>query len=330
MSPYGYGRSRRSDIAHTGVIAAARWCCVAAPILGLSGCEASVLDPQGPVGAQEKIILLNSLAIMLAIVIPTLLATLGFAWWFRASNTKAKFLPDFVYSGRIELVVWAIPVLTITFLGGLIWIGSHELDPARPIPSPSPTTEVQVVSLDWKWLFIYPQEGVASVNQLVIPAGRPVHFTLTSASVMNVFFVPQLGSEIYTMNGMATQLNLQADHPGVFYGQSAHFSGDGFSDMHFEVKALAPTDYAAWLAGARGSGQTLDQGAYAGLAQQNTVARPFTYRGVAPDLFQAILSQRAPPGPGPDDGRGGSGVSPRSPSAHASAPNAKVETSHAG
>ena len=330
MSPEGHGRSERTDAAGGGLIAAAaRWACIAAPVLLLTGCEASVLDPQGPIGAQEKIILLNALAIMLAIVIPTILATLGFAWWFRASNAKAKFLPDFVYSGRIELVVWAIPVLTITFLGGLIWIGSRDLDPARPIPSAAPTTEVQVVSLDWKWLFIYPKEGVASVNQLVVPAGQPVHFTLTSASVMNVFFVPQLGSEIYTMNGMATQLNLQADHPGTFYGQSAHFSGDGFSDMHFQVRALAPADYAGWVAGAKQAGQTLDQGAYAGLAQQNTVAQPFTYRAVAPDLFQAILSRQAAPGPGPADGRGGAGVSPRSPNSD-DGPNLNNGKSNAG
>ncbi len=313
MSPEGHGRSARTDAVGRGPVSAALpWLCVGALALLLCGCQASVLDPQGPIAAQDRQILLNSVAIMSVIVVPTVLATLGVAWWFRASNTQAKFLPAFVYSGRIELVVWAIPILTITFLGGLIWIGSHTLDPARPIPSSAPTTEVEVVSLDWKWLFIYPQEGVASVNQLVIPAGRPVHFTLTSASVMNAFFVPQLGSQIYTMNGMATQLNLLADHPGTFYGQSSHFSGDGFSDMHFQVRALAPADYAAWVAGARQAGQTLDQGAYVALAQQNAVAQPFTYRSVAQGLFQAILSREVSPGPGPAEGRGGAGVSPRS------------------
>lgn len=311
MSPAGFGQSERSR--RRGLPqAVARAIGVAAPAVLLSGCAGSVLDPQGPIGAQEKIILLNSLAIMLAIVIPTLVAALAFAWWFRESNRKARFRPDFVYSGRIELVVWAIPVLTIAFLGGLIWIGSHDLDPARPIPSAAPTEEVQVVSLDWKWLFLYPREGIASVNQLVIPAGRPVHFSLTSASVMNVFFVPQLGSEIYTMNGMATQLNLQADHPGTFYGQSAHFSGDGFSDMHFQVRALPDAGYAGWIAGARQAGRTLDPAAYADLARQNSVAAPFTYRAVAPGLFQAILNRQAAPGPGPVVGRGGTGMSPRS------------------
>jgi cytochrome o ubiquinol oxidase subunit 2 len=150
---------------------------------------------------------------MLAIVVPTIAATFAFAWWFRASNARARYLPDWVFSGRIELIVWSIPLLVIMLLGGVAGIGSHDLDPAKPLTSDTPPFEVQVVSLDWKWLFIYPSHGVASVNQLVIPAATPIHFSLTSASVMNVFFVPQLGSMIYTMNGMTTQLNLQADSP---------------------------------------------------------------------------------------------------------------------
>ncbi|TKB40438.1 MAG: ubiquinol oxidase subunit II, partial [Mesorhizobium sp.] len=189
----------------------------------LAGCQGGVLDPQGPVGAAQRTILLNSVAIMLAIVVPTIVATLGFAWWFRETNTRARYLPEWAYSGRIELVVWSIPILVILFLSGIIWIGSHDLDPMKPLDSQQKPLEVQVVSLDWKWLFIYPEQNVASINQLVVPAGRPVHFSLTSASVMNAFFVPQLGGMIYTMNGMTTQLHLQADQPGEFYGRSAHF-----------------------------------------------------------------------------------------------------------
>ena len=170
---------------------------------------------------------------MLAIVVPTIAATFAFAWWFRASNTRATYLPDWEYSGRIELIVWAIPLLVIMLLGGVAWIGSHDLDPAKPLASNTPPLEVQVVSLDWKWLFIYPDQHIASVNQLVVPAGTPIHFSLTSASVMNAFFVPQLGSMIYTMNGMTTQLYLQADAPGTFLGLSSHFSGDGFSGHAF-------------------------------------------------------------------------------------------------
>src|SRR3954453_7944754 len=141
-----------------------------ATCLGLAGCKADILDPQGPIGAAEKTILLNSVSIMLAIVIPTIVATLIIAWWFRESNTSAPYRPTFAYSGRIELVVWSIPILVILFLGGIIWIGSHQLDPAQP-PSQSAQApqakplDVQVVSLDWKWLFIYPEQGIASVNE---------------------------------------------------------------------------------------------------------------------------------------------------------------------
>src|ERR1700691_5445403 len=193
----------------------------------LGSCDTVVLDPQGSVGIAEKTILIDSVAIMLAIVVPTIAAILAFAWWFRASNTRATYLPDFVYSGRLELIVWAIPLLTIMLLGGVIWIGSHDLDPAKPLASKTPPLEIQVVSLDWKWLFIYPNQSVASMNQLVVPAGVPIHFSLTSASVMNAFFIPQLGSMIYTMNGMTTRVNLVANSPGTYRGLSSHFSGDG-------------------------------------------------------------------------------------------------------
>jgi len=269
--------------------------------LALTTCGPSILDPQGPVGAAEKSILIDSLAIMLAIVVPTIAATLGFAWWFRAGNTRARYMPDFVYSGRVELIVWSIPLLTITLLGGVIWIGSYQLDPAKQIGSPAPAIEVQGVSLDWKWLFIYPEQGIAAVNQLVIPAGIPVHFSLTSASVMNVFFVPQLGSMIYTMNGMTSELNLQADNPGTFYGQSAHFSGDGFPTMHFDVTAVPAAQFVDWVETTRNAkGPALDPPTYNELAKQSMSVAPFTYREIDPQIYQMIVTQKLPPGPGPD------------------------------
>jgi cytochrome o ubiquinol oxidase subunit 2 len=257
------------------------------------------LDPQGPVGAAEKTILIDSLAIMLAIVVPTIAATLGFAWWFRSSNSRAHHLPNFAYSGRLELLVWSVPLLTITLLGGVGWVGSHQLDPSKPLQSRGKALEVQVVSLDWKWMFIYPELGIASVNELIIPSEQPVHFSLTSASVMNAFFIPSLGSMIYTMNGMATQLNLMADEPGNYEGLSSHFSGDGFSDMHFTVRALATAEFSAWAASARLGGPVLDAQHYAQLARQSIKVPAFTYRDVQPDLFQDIVTQRLPPGPGP-------------------------------
>ena len=281
-----------------------------APIV-LTACHPAVLDPQGVIGIAEKTILIDSLAIMLTIVAPTIAATLGFAWWFRASNTRAAYRPEFVYSGRIELIVWAIPLLVIMLLGGVAWIGAHDLDPYKPLASDVPPLEVQGVSLDWKWLFIYPSQGVASVNQLVVPAGVPIHFSLTSASVMNAFFIPQLGSMIYTMNGMRTQLNLRADAPGTFHGLSSHYSGDGFSDMHFDVRALPPAQFAAWIETTHSAGPTLDPASYATLAKQSIDTTPFTFRAIEPGLFEQIVTQKLPPGPGPQTGRAGVNVSPR-------------------
>jgi cytochrome o ubiquinol oxidase subunit 2 len=277
----------------------------------LAGCSnASIMRPAGPVAAQDRLILFDALGIMLCIVVPTIIATVAFAWWFRAGNTRAKYRPEFTYSGRIETVVWSIPILTIMFLGGVIWVGSHQLDPARPLPSRQPALEVQVVSLDWKWLFIYPEQGIASVNHVVVPVGRPVHFSLTSASVMNSFFVPRLGSQIYTMNGMRTQLNLQADKPGSYFGTSAHFSGDGFSDMQFHLDAVSPAAFSSWAAGARAGGPALDTPGYQALARQSQAVKPFTYRAVQPALFEAVVRQQLPPAPGPQQGRGGPQVSP--------------------
>jgi cytochrome o ubiquinol oxidase subunit II len=266
---------------------------------GLGGCSSVLMNPRGPIAADEMTILWNALAIMLVIVVPTILAILLFAWWYRASNKHARYRPTFVYSGRVELVTWSIPILVILFLGGLTWVSSHKLDPAEPLKSMTPPVNVQVVSLDWKWLFIYPDKGIASVNELVVPAGTPVHLKLTSASVMNTFFVPQLGGMIYTMNGMADDLYLQADRPGVFYGQSAHFSGDGFSDMHFDVRAVPPAQFAGWADQARQAGPTLDDAAYAVLARQSANVAPFTYRGVSADLFERIVRLTVAPGPGP-------------------------------
>ncbi len=270
-----------------------------------------MLDPHGPVGVAERLILIDSVAIMLVIVIPVILATLGFAWWFRASNTRAHYWPEWAFSGHLELIFWAIPALVITFLGGIAWFGSHELDPFRALPGPAKPVEVEVVSLDWKWLFIYPDEGVAAVNQLVIPAGRPVHFRLTSSGVMNSFFVPQLGSQIYTMPGMTSQLSLEADQEGIYPGLSAQFSGQGFADMRFEVQALAPDAYAKWIADAKAaSGDTLDGASYAALAKPSENVKPATYRAIDPKLFDAIVDPTATDASGTGAGPSGDPAAP--------------------
>jgi cytochrome o ubiquinol oxidase subunit II len=268
-------------------------CLTLAPVilLPLGGCSGGggILDPQGPIAAQELLLLINSTAIMLVVVVPVILATLVFAWWYRSSNTRANRSTDESFEGRMEFVVWSIPTLTVILLGGVIWIGSHQLDPHAPIPGKSDPLRVDVVSLDWKWLFIYPEQGVAAVNQLVIPVGTPVQFRLTSATVMNSFFIPQLGSQIYTMGGMTTHLNLLADNPGEFPGFSANYSGGGFAEMRFVAKAVPAGDFDAWINQARGSGSALDDAAYAELAKPSTAVPPTTYRSVTPNFFEHIL-----------------------------------------
>jgi cytochrome o ubiquinol oxidase subunit 2 len=250
--------------------------------------QSGVLDSQGPVAAAEKLILLNATVIMLAVILPVILLVLAFAWWFRKSNKRAQRRPNWSYSGPLEVTVWSIPLLVILFLGGIAWLSSHDLDPRTPLQSTQRPLDIQVVSLDWKWLFLYPGSAVATVNHLVVPVGRPLRLHLTSASVMNSFFVPQLGSQIYTMAGMATQLHLQADRVGRFPGLSAQFSGQGFSDMRFMVDAVPPTDFTDWLAKAKSSAAALDADTYHALEKPG-ISGSIEYRLLLPELFDAVV-----------------------------------------
>jgi cytochrome o ubiquinol oxidase subunit 2 len=279
---------------HFRVDAAMRFGVLSALVLPLCACNRGIFDPVGPVAAAEKQILINSTAIMLAIIIPTMIATVAVAWWFRRGNAKATYRPDWEYSGAIELVVWGVPILTVMQLAGIAWIGSHDLEPSKPLKSDKPPLTVDVVSLDWKWLFIYPEQGIATVNRLVVPAGTPVNYRLTSATVWNVFWVPQMGTMIYTMPRMTTRLNLQADRPGIYDGLSGHFSGDGFPGMQFKAHVLPPQQFALWAQSARGSGQALDGRAYAELSKPTSYVKPTTYGAVAPGLFDAIVADRVP------------------------------------
>jgi cytochrome o ubiquinol oxidase subunit II len=264
----------------------------------LGGCDGGVLDPKGPISLAERQIMFNATGIMLAIVIPVMLATLGVAFWFRASNERAHYRPNFRYSGRIEMLVWSIPLMTVLLVGTVAWISAYDLDPPRSIASSAKPVKVQVVSLDWKWLFIYPDEGVASVNKLTIPVGRPVSVDLTSSGVMNSFFVPQLAGQIYTMAGMVTHLNLQADYSGTYRGMSANFSGDGFADMHFNVDAVSQEIFSQWVASTRNVGPLLDSKAYADLVKPSKAVVPFTFGSIAIGLFAGILSAELQPGEG--------------------------------
>jgi cytochrome o ubiquinol oxidase subunit 2 len=262
----------------------------------------NILDPQGPIGAADKTILIDSVGIMLAIVLPTVVAIFAFAFWFRASNARAHYWPDWEYSGRIELVVWSIPALTIILLGGVAWIGAHQLDPAAPIPGSEKPLTIQGVSLNWKWLFIYPDQTIATINTLTVPAGRPLHFELTSAAVMNAFFIPQFGSMIYTMNGMTTRLNLQGDTLGTFEGLSSHFSGDGFSGMRFDVHVVPSEQFLKWAQDASSTDKSLDEASYNQIAKPSMNNPPAIFRLADPDLFQAIATQKIPPSPGSQAG----------------------------
>lgn len=253
-----------------------------------SGCSDGLFDPQGPIAAAELTILGDSLGIMLAIIIPTMAATIGVVWWFRATNRRARYLPDWQYSGRIEMIVWSVPAMTILLLGGLGWIGAHQLDPRRPLATAVRPLRVQVVSLDWKWLFILPEQGIASVNRLVVPTATPLNFELTASGVMNAFLVPQLGSQIAVMPHMVTSLQLQADRPGAYPGLATQFSGDGFAAMRFTLEAMPPAGFARAVAAIRGQGPALDRDGYADLARPGEAVPPFAYGTVSPGLFGMI------------------------------------------
>jgi cytochrome o ubiquinol oxidase subunit II len=254
----------------------------------MASCNEGVLDPHGPVGKAERIILFDATAIMLAVVIPVIVLTLVFAWWFRARNKRARYRPDWEFSGRIEMIIWCIPALIILFLGGIAWTGSHDLDPPAPLADSAAPLDIEVVSLDWRWLFIYPHEGIASLNRLVVPAGVPLRFRLTSTTVMNSFFVPQLGSQIYTMPNMVTRLNLEADQPGTFEGLSAQFSGDGFSDMRFDLVSTEPEAFKSWVSTTKTQGGVLDATTFEQLVKPARADGAQTYSQVSEGLFDKI------------------------------------------
>ncbi len=224
----------------------------------LSGCDSALLNPKGQIALEQRSLILTAFGLMLIVVIPAVLMAVVFAWKYRASNTNAKYSPNWSHSNKVEAVVWTIPILIILFLGVLTWKSTHALEPSKPLDSDVKPLEIEVVAMDWKWLFIYPEQGIATVNQIAFPANRPVSFKITSDSVMNSFFIPTLGSQIYAMAGMQTKLHLIANEPGTFDGMSANFSGRGFSGMKF--KAIATPDEATfnqWIETAKQSKETL-------------------------------------------------------------------------
>lgn len=261
----------------------------------LSGCQWAVLDPKGPIGVQERSIIITATVLMLIVVVPVIALILIFAWRYRASNGKAEYRPNWSHSNRIEAVVWLIPCIIIATLAVITWRTSHSLDPYRPLDSKVKPIRIDAVALDWKWLFIYPDQKVATVNEVAFPANVPVEFHITSATVMNAFFIPQLGSQIYAMAGMQTQLHLLASEPGTYQGLSSNYSGDGFSGMTFKAVAVpSQQGFDAWLAKVRASRQTLGGADYARLAKASENNPVAYYSQVQPNLFADIVARRMP------------------------------------
>jgi cytochrome o ubiquinol oxidase subunit 2 len=261
------------------------------PMLLLSGCNWEVLDPQGAIGVSEKSLLITSVLLMLLIVVPVIVLILAVGWHFRASNTRATYRPDFNHSLPIEIIIWVVPCIIILVLGVITWDSTHALDPYRRIAvGDRKPINVEVVALDWKWLFIYPDLHIASVNELAMPVGTPVSFNITSDTVMNSFFIPQLGSQIYAMAGMQTRLHLLADHPGNYRGISANFSGDGFSGMNFNTIATDQAGFDAWVRKARQTAATLDASAMAKLEQASQDVPVSYYGAVKGDPYGDLVS----------------------------------------
>jgi cytochrome o ubiquinol oxidase subunit 2 len=261
------------------------------PLLG--GCQIALLDPEGPIGAQEKSIIVLATCLMLIVVVPVIAMTLAFAWRYRESNSAATFAPDWSHSNGIEAVIWIVPCLIIAVLGTVTWTSTHRLDPYRQIVAAAKPIDVEVVSLDWKWLFIYPDLKIASVNELAFPVDTPVRFRLTSSSVMDSFFIPELGSQIYTMPGMESKLSLLASDPGSYTGISANYSGDGFSDMTFATRVMTRGDFAKWVDSVRGAGQDLTMAAYRQLALPSEHVHVSYYGDVEPMLYHDALNKCA-------------------------------------
>lgn len=259
-----------------------------APVL-LGGCGMTLLDPKGQIGADEKSIIITATWLMLIVVIPVIVMTLVFAWKYRASNKQAKFEPNWAHSTKIEVIVWLIPCLIIVALGIMTWTSSHRLDPYKPLASDVKPITIEAVSLNWKWLFIYPDLHIATVNQIAFPANTPINFKITSDSIMNSFFIPQLGSQVYAMAGMETKLHLIADETGTYDGISANYSGSGFSDMKFTAVAKSNDDFEEWVREVKESSKQLDHKGYGKLAQPSEKHPVEYFSSVDPQLYHDIL-----------------------------------------
>ncbi|AXA90713.1 ubiquinol oxidase subunit II [Massilia sp. YMA4] len=275
------------------------------PLLWLAGCNTVVLNPSGDIAAQQAHLVVISTFLMLLIVVPVIFLTLLFAWRYRKNNTAAKYDPDWDHSTKLELVIWGVPLLLIIVLGAITWISTHLLDPYRPLqrldekrPIPAGVTPmtVEVVALDWKWLFIYPEQGIATVNELVTPVDRPIKFKMTASTVMNAFYIPAMAGMIYTMPAMETQLNAVMNKAGTYDGFSSNYSGAGFSHMRFKYHAMPQGDFDAWVAKTKAGGGELTRTDYLQLAKPSEKDPVRRYAAVDPTLYSAIVNLCVEPG----------------------------------
>jgi len=266
----------------------------------LAGCDTIVLNPFGDIAAQQSKLIVVSTILMLIIIVPVIALTLFFAWRYRASNTEAAYEPDWDHSTMLELIIWGAPLLIIIALGTITWISTHTLDPYRKlsrldenrsIPANVKPLVVEVVALDWKWLFIYPEQGIATVNELAVPVDVPVSFKITASTVMNSFYIPALAGQIYAMPGMQTALHAVINKPGVYDGFSANYSGAGFSDMKFKFHGLNQQDFDNWVAAAKADASALKRADYVKL-EEPSIKDPVRHFGtVDADLFHAIVNR---------------------------------------
>lgn len=258
----------------------------------LGGCSKMVLlHPRGPVGDTEKFVILTAFALMLIVVIPAIIMALWFPRKYRASSIEETYTPKWSHSVRIELIIWLVPAVIVTSLAVLIWITTHRLDPYKPLHSKAKPINIEVVSLDWKWLFIYPDSNIAVVNQLVFPANVPLSFKITSDTVMTSFFIPQLGSQIYGMAGMQTRLHLMADTVGTYDGHNQQFSGSGYADMNFKAITVSPEEFEAWVQKVQKSPQKLDLARYEELEKPSSKSPVTYFSSVEPNLFGNIMGK---------------------------------------
>ncbi|MFK0298674.1 ubiquinol oxidase subunit II [Brevundimonas sp. NPDC090276] len=276
------------------------------PLLALmSGCKAVVLSPAGDIAAQQRDLLVWSVALMLIIVIPVMAMIVFFAWKYRESNKENRYEPDWDHSTHLELVIWTAPLLIIICLGAITWSGTHLLDPYRSLDRVNKDQavaagveplQVNVVAMDWKWLFIYPEYGIATVNELAAPVDRPIRFHITSTGVMNSFYIPALAGQIYAMPGMETKLHAVINRPGEYVGFSANYSGDGFSHMRFAFHGLDDAGFDQWVAGVRADSKSLDRETYLELEKPSEKVPVIHYASVDEGLFDAVLNMCVEPG----------------------------------